>query len=371
MTNHAPKTTAVFDDLIAALTEIRDGYVLSEERFSEPIDVVEAYRYVGQVLSAASELYMEGDPEHPRFAPIVTPARKLQGDNPDAIYHYARIRGDRAYRVTGTREGECYTSFTVHAAADDGGMAGAVLADVNHRDLTVAADGSYEVVFAPERHDGDWVELAPDAHSIVVRSYYQQPVSAQNDPDTNVRIDIEALDADGPPAPLDDETMAARMAEGVAFLRQATIGQGLFGQSIGVPFVADTPNELPKPFSFRDSGMPVPGAVDIHYAMGRWNLAPDEFLVMTGELPECVFANVMLWNVHMQTLEYRNRQSSLNQSQIALEDDGTYRIVIGERDPGVPNWLDTGGHPRGTIFWRFLLPDGDLPQPQCTVVRDL
>ncbi|MDH3706249.1 MAG: hypothetical protein OES57_09295, partial [Acidimicrobiia bacterium] len=334
----------------------------------QPIDVVEAYRYVGQVLSAASELFIEADPDHPRMAPIVSPARKLQGDNPDAIYHYARIRGDRSYRVTGTIEGECYTSFTVHAAADDGGLAGAVLTDINHNDFAVGDDGSYSVVFGPTRHDGDWVEIPSEAYSIVVRSYYQQPVSAHNDPDTNVRIDIEPLGEVAPPPPLTDEVLAERMRAGVAFLRQATVGQGIPGQSVGVPFIADGPNELPKPFSFRDSGMPVPGAVDIHYAMGRWQLEPDEALLITGELPPCVFANVMLWNVHMQTLEYRSRQSSLNQAQIQLEDDGTYRIVVADRDPQLPNWLDTAGHPRGTIFWRFLLPERDLPQPQCEVV---
>ncbi|MGI9600897.1 MAG: DUF1214 domain-containing protein [Acidimicrobiales bacterium] len=367
MTNHAPLTTAVFDDLIAALVEIRDGYVLSTDRFQEPIDVVEGYRYVGQVLAAASEMFMEADPEHPRMASIVTPARKLQGDNPDAIYHYARIRGDRTYRVSGTIEGECYTSFTVHAAADDGGMAGAVLADVNHRDLVVADDGSYSIVFGPDTHDGNFVAIPPEAYSIVVRSYYQQPRSAQNDPDTAVRIDIESLHSE-PPPPLDDATFSSRLETAVAFLRQATVGQNPPGGISGVPFVADVPNELPKPFSFRDSGMPVPGAVDIHYAMGRWSLAPDEALVMTGELPDCVFANVMLWNVHMQTLDYRSRQSSLNQAQIVLEADGSYRIVIADRDPGVANWLDTGGHPKGTIFWRFLLPESDLPQPQTEVV---
>src|SRR5579884_2009695 len=100
--NHAPASTAAFDDLIAALTEIRDGYVLSGERFNDPLDVVEGYRYIGQLLSAASELFFEADPEHPRLASIVSPARKLQGDNPDAIYHFARIRGDRSYRVFGT-----------------------------------------------------------------------------------------------------------------------------------------------------------------------------------------------------------------------------------------------------------------------------
>ena len=73
-----------------------------------------------------------------------------------------------------------------------------------------------------------------------------------------------------------------------------------------VPFVSNTPNDVATPFSFRDSGLPVPGA-DIFYSMGRWDLRDDEALVMTGTLPAGPFANVMLWNVHMQTLDYRNR----------------------------------------------------------------
>ncbi len=364
----APKSTAVFDDLIATLTEIRDGYVLNEERFTDPLDVVEGYRYVGQVLAGASEMFFEADPDHPRFVSIVSPERKLQGDNPDAIYHYARVRGDLSYRVFGTLEHQCYTSFTVHGKADDGAMAGPLLGDVNDRDFEVDDDGSYEVVFSATEQPGNWVELHPDAHAIVVRSYFQLAVSAQNDSNVSVRIDIEALDELPPPPPLDDETLAARLAEGVAFLRQATLGQSLPGTSSGVPFVSDIPNDVATPFSFRDTGLPVPGAADIFYSMGRWDLADGEAMVMTGTLPEAPFANVMLWNRHMQTLEYRNRQSSLNLEQIHLEDGGTYKIIISDTDPGHPNWLDTSGHRQGTVFWRFLLPQDDPPKPECTVV---
>jgi hypothetical protein len=76
----------------------------------------------------------------------------------------------------------------------------------------------------------------------------------------------------------------------------------------------------------------------------------------------------MLWNKHMQTLEYRNRTSSVNGAQLSLDEDRSYRIVISERDPGVGDWLDTGGHSKGTIFWRFLLPEEDPPKPACAVV---
>ena len=39
--------------------------------------------------------------------------------------------------LTGTIDEETYTSFTLHAAADDGGMAGPLRGDMNDRDFTV------------------------------------------------------------------------------------------------------------------------------------------------------------------------------------------------------------------------------------------
>ena len=102
--------------------------------------------------------------------------------------------------------------------------------------------------------------------------------------------------------------------------------------------------------------------------MAPFRVGPDEALIMEGRLPFCAFANVMLWNRHMQTLEYRDRRISLNRSQIVPEPDGSYRIVVAHRDPGLPNWLDTEGHREGTIFWRFLLPEGQPEQPRCRLL---
>jgi len=371
--NRAPRSTEAFDELIAALQEIRDGYVLNEDRFTEALDVVEGFRYVTEVLSGASEFFVEGDPEHPRMASIVSPARKLQGDNPDSIYHFAQIRGDRSYRVFGVRGEETYISFTVHGEAVDGGFNGRVLADINDSQFTFAPDGSYEIVFAAEPPVGDqaggnWVKLDPDARMLIVRSYFLREHSAQCDPTVAVRIGIETLGDVAPPPPLDDATLAARMRAGVAFLRQTTVGQPLPGTPSPAPFMANEPNRVGEPWSFRNAGVDAAGAVDIFYSMGRWDLGPDEALVMRGRIPPSRFTNVMLWNRHMQTLEYLHRNSSLNTAQITYEADGSYVIVVAHRDPGVPNWLDTGEHKTGTIFWRYLLPESDPDMADCEVV---
>jgi len=367
--NRAPKATQALDELIAALQEIRDGYLLDEERFDDPLDVIEGFRYVAELLAGASELFMEADPDHPQLRSIVTPVRKLQGDNPDSIYHFARIRGDRSYRVYGIRGEEAYISFTIHAEAADGGFNGRILADVNDEGFAFAADGSYEIVFSAEPREGNWVRLDPGAHMLITRSYFSRERSAQNDPTVQVRMGIECLDGVPPPAPLDDETFAARMREGIAFLRQCTLRQPIFGRNDRpVPFLSEKPNTVGTPWSFRNAGVDAAGAVDIFYSMGRFDLAPDQALVMRGTIPKCRFANVMLWNQHMQTFEYQFRCSSRNTEQIEYEPDGSYTIVIAHEDPGVPNWLDTGGHRKGTVFWRYLLPETAPAVARCQVV---
>jgi hypothetical protein len=373
---HARESTAAFDELLTLLGEIRDGYV-DGDRFDEPLDVVEGIRYVTQLLSEASELLVEADPERPRFSSIVHPARKFLGDNPDSLYQQTVIRGDRAYRITGRRDEQTYISFTVHGRDPAGGINGPVRADINDRDLEIAPDGTYELVLSPDPrpadHPGNWVQLSPDARYVFVRNYYLRERSAQTDPTVAVQIHIEPVVDPGPPPPLDDATLAARLRDGNAFLRATTLGMRRLGEPSTVPFVANEPNSVGTPWSFRAADIDAAGAVDIYYSSGTFDLGPDDALVMEGTLPEGAFTNVMLWNVHMQTLEYVHRRCSLNAAQMELGPDRTYRIVISAKDPGVANWLDTGGHRRGTIFWRFLLPDTEPDHPRCKVVsvRDL
>jgi hypothetical protein len=162
--------------------------------------------------------------------------------------------------------------------------------------------------------------------------------------------------------------MADRIRASSAMLEAITLGLRVFGTPATVPFVSNEPNTVGTPWSFRSAGVDAAGAVDIFYSMGRWDLGPDDALVMRGTIPPSPFTNVMLWNRHMQTLEYVHRRSSLNASQIRYEADGSYVIVVAHRDPGVPNWLDTGGHRVGTIFWRYLLPEPDPTVAECEVV---
>lgn len=365
----APASGQAFDELLDLLREVADSHFTAQRGVIEEVTAAESPRFLLHLLAAATEHHLEGDPARPAFTRVVSPQRKILGDNPDAIYHWSRIDGGRAYRIRGNLAGACYTSFTVHGRDPAGGSMERVIADVNDAAFAVSPAGDYEIVLAADPRPGNWLRLEPDATSILTRHYFERERSVQADPDVHVPLRIDPLDDPGPAPPWSDAAMAARLRAVAAHVRGNTLGMPAPADAPPYPFVSRIPNELPVPASFGASGAATLGAVDIWYAMAPYLLGPDDALVMEGRLPACRFANVMLWNMHMQTLEYRHRRTSLNRAQMATSPDGRFRVVVAQRDPGVPNWLDAEGHGLGTVFWRFVLPEGAPPPIVSRVVR--
>jgi hypothetical protein len=72
---------------------------------------------------------------------------------------------------------------------------------------------------------------------------------------------------------------------------------------------------------------------------------------------------VLVADDRFSTIDWVNRQSSLNDSQARVDGDGRLRAVISSRDPGVPNWLDKGNVPWGVIQMRWNKAS-DHPDPK-------
>jgi hypothetical protein len=70
----------------------------------------------------------------------------------------------------------------------------------------------------------------------------------------------------------------------------------------------------------------------------------------------------------MQTFDYLHRQVSLNRRQTVPESDGSFRMVVAAEDPGLPNWLDTEGRSFGLVFFRYMLPEGEIETPRAQLV---
>lgn len=131
------------------------------------------------------------------------------------------------------------------------------------------------------------------------------------------------------------------------------------------PFVSVVPNHFPQPVKPGDLGL---AAFDAAYSMAPFLIGPDDALLLRGRWPSCRCANVSLWNRHQQTLDYANRSVSLNRAQTRADADGRFAMVLAHRDPGVPNWLDSEGRNLGLVFWRFMLPEGEIEAPRAEIV---
>ncbi len=97
------------------------------------------------------------------------------------------------------------------------------------------------------------------------------------------------------------------------------------------------------------------------YAGGLFELAEDEALYVEATFTgEPNYASFHLGNLWGESPDYANHQSSLNLFQMYMGDDGVQRWVVAHRDPGVQNWLDTTGLPKGYLSHRWAyskLPD--------------
>ena len=356
-TNPTTKAGGAFHALLDVLRDADATFLAGPRAVADAVSIAEGYRHLTHLLGYALDLYLESDAEHPRFTPLASPTRKILGDNVDSRYFFTAINGARAYRIRGRRGNDVYLSFCIYGGKPDGEWSDRVVANVSQRDITFGADGSFELTLSPDAPPPgamNWVKLDNDAVCVISREYYTDIDAAQP-----AYFSIEPVQTTVPPAPLTDDLLAARLRAVTTFIRE-TIN---FAPIPPLPMV----NQLlpPMPWSPTVRGW---GTPDNIYALGAFELEPDQAIVIAGRSPRCTYWGVQLWNRYMQSLDYRYHRVSINHAQAVLEPDGSWRVIIAYRDPGVPNWLDTAGHREGLFFCRWLQAEEFPEPPTCTVV---
>ena len=386
-------------ELIDLLGEVDRRWVSPEWNLHTADDVVGAHRALLHYLQWGLVGLFERDPAAPRFHRIVAPDRKLLGDNPDAVYFDAPISADHAYRVTGDTKGATYVSITVESGEAWGSMDNQVVGVLNDTSFDIDADGRFQILLGGEPRQRNWLALPEGAGSISTRHYFEDATHAAADPARVPTMRIEVVPRGGDPAAPDgtsttapdgtsatapggspadhdgtpatppprpsDATVAAGIRRVAGLVRELTVDRPPTGQSQPRSWISRVPNEFPPPGKPGDLGL---AAFDAAYAMAPFLIGPDEALVIRARWPQCRYANVCLWNRHLQTFDYASRSISLNRAQTVADADGRFTAVIAHTDPGVPNWLDTEGRPFGIVYWRFMLPEGEIETPQAEVI---
>jgi hypothetical protein len=359
-----PAAAAAYADLSRALLEIEAGY--SNDPELSPQQQTARRYLVANALQHGFQCWFDCDPARPVFHRWLSPTKKLLGDNPDAVYYGTVVDPGATYMIRGNTMGATYTSFTVESGVEDGNLSSGLVSTLNDSEFEVKRDGSFEIVASAEPQDRNWLKLAPGAGGITTRHYFETERDMAADPTFHIPLWIEPVENPGPAPLMDDAAVAAGIRRVINFVRGTTIDFPEIPEEFMPSWISKEVNK----FSCGDNENELIGyaAKDIDYRQTIYDLEPDQALVMKGRWPRCLMGNVVIWNEQLQTPPYIGRKVSFNRRQLKYEEDGSFTIVLSHRDPGVPNWIDTAGMKTGMIFWRYLLPEEEVPNIETELV---
>ncbi|TQF65716.1 hypothetical protein FK531_19955 [Rhodococcus spelaei] len=317
-------------------------------------DLLEGYQYLAGGILATVHAAWATEKTHPNFIQGTGPYTKMGLDNPDTLYFGARVNDDAEYVVSGTRGTTTDLSFQVLSGNyTDSNVPGSETA-FDDRAIDIAPDGTFEVRFGPANEDGspygggrrNHFTLGTGASQLVVREVYSDWSQQRG------TIRIERVDRMGVPydALTKEETEK----------RFARAGKALVGR---VKTWLQFPEwfYLKLPVNTMTEPRLTPGGLATQFSsVGHYELADDQAMIITVPKSDAPYVGFQLGSMWYISLDYTGHQTSLNNTQAQVDPDGMVRMVVSERNPGVTNWIETVGHPRGILQFRWQRTSREL-----------
>ena len=343
---------------------LRDGAdtILDPIRPASGDDHAEGFRHLLRSLQNAIGSGVEGgDARYPELA-WVHPFKNGQ-DNPDGLYQAASVDLSNTYKLAGNVGTVCYLGLTL-MTFDFGRAPIEQLLTLDGSALPVDGNGDFEIHFgagpAPEgAAEGTWFELPPKRCKLLVRQFFDD---WDSEVPANMRIDC--LDA-GPP---DSRMDARRLIRHLDTVAEQVVPMTAFWSDFGRRHLeSGEVNSFDHLYPARGPNLAMGASPQQGYGQTWWHVEEDEALLYEVDVPPCVYWAVQLGDVWYQSLDWVNRQSSLNGHQAQVSADGVFRAVISHRDPGIANWLDTTGATQGCITYRWNQADSN-PVPTLRLI---
>ena len=323
--------------------------VQSDPASRNAVDLASGMRHLLVLLATGADEALRFDPD-----PILSVQRASTNDIitwgmecPDCIYTQAKLHGGESYRLFGNRG----TARYVGLQTMDG-----IVSTANELvdELEVDADGNFEVILSRDERDGNWMRIEGDAPTLTVRHFFYDW-----DSEVQSSLRIERL------GDAVERTKATASPDVLVSRQLVALGDFVHDNlQFFLQFGGAAPANGFLPAIDRTA---MGAAAENRPVIGRWELGPDEALILEVEPPQGVYWSYSLGNPWWETIHYGRHQSSLNGHQAVVDSDGLVRVALCERDPGVANWLDTAGHSNGAMILRCVRTT-TAPTPNARVV---
>lgn len=322
--------------LIDAIAEAEK--LVSEAPFIESeADLMEGLQYLAGCVAACTHVAFDYERDHPFLHSGTGPFTKMGLDNPDTLYFGTRVLPEHDYVVTGNRGTTTDVSFQLLGGEYTDKVVPDSETAFDDRKLDIASDGSFEWRFRPETPS-----------QLVIREVYNDWSARRGS------FAIKRLDTAGTaPPPLTRQLIEKRYT---------TAGKQLVQR-------VKTWLQFPQWFYFN---IPVntmvaprltPGGLATQYSSaGHYDLTPEQALVITLPVTDAPYLGFQLGSLWYISLDYINHQTSLNGTQAQADPDGKIRIVVADRNPGVTNWVETLGHSKGFLQFRWQRVSRELTE---------
>lgn len=314
------------------------------DRFDEAMDA-----WVGNYLFKAAA----ADPVRPRFVRNFMPGyrwhgrdvpdARMGGDNPDNCYRLAGIQHGGRYRISGrvldTRP--AHVSFTL---VENWGTS-ITVQTIELPGIAIEEDGSFVITIDDQPANGRPNHLTTNSR---VRFLFVRDSMMDWARETPLQLGIERLDtvAAAPPDP------EARLDEALRRVREdVPLYYWFFRLSAGHAI-----NSMPQPVRTASLG----GLVTQASSLGRLHLEDDQAAIIRFHPAGATYNSLQLAMWWYRSIDAHLLQSGLSAAQAVADKDGFITAVISARDPGIANWVDTGGFKDllPMIRWQGLGPGG-------------
>ena len=343
-------TPADWNAFLDGLKQGSDLYAHLEDP-DDPQARAELDKLMAMTLAQGYPMIFHATPENPDLVPFLNATFNSAGPNPDNVYLISPISPDGVYRLHGTRGSVLLGTITIGASSGPGrglwmeDLPGPLVGQTDLEKLTLGPDGAFELMISRERpagHSGDWLELAPNADHLLVRQ-----TSYDWDREENAFVALDRLDQP-PTIPF---MTGERIRDNLRLLTNFVLLGAKYWLDYMTQLRTKSPiNQLQITDYWSQGGIGTQIYID-----GAWSIGEDEGLLIESDLPEtCRYWNFQLADPLFLGIDLTNRQTSLNGRQAHIDEDGKFRAVISARDPGIANWLDTGGFARGSVVGRWL-----------------